>query len=52
MSDDLEEEIAAQFEPQEDQEPEKELEEFPPVLIREATKALRLVRLYEEQQED
>jgi hypothetical protein len=52
MSDNIEEEIAAQFEPQEDHEPEEELEELPPVPIQEAIKALRLLRLYEEQQEE
>jgi hypothetical protein len=50
MSDNIEEEIAAQFEPQEDHEPEEELEELPHVRIQEAIEALRVLQLYEEQQ--
>lgn len=46
----IEEEIAAQFDVQEDHEAEEELEELPCVPIQEALKALRVLQLYEEQQ--
>jgi hypothetical protein len=46
----IEEEIAAQFDVQEDHEAEEELEELPYVPIQEAIKALRMLQLYEEQQ--
>ena len=46
----IEEEIAAQFDVQEDHEAEEELEELPRVPIQEALKALRVLQLYEEQQ--
>ena len=52
VTDRIEEEIAAQFDVQEDHESEEELEELPPVPIGSAIEALRVLRLYEEQQSE